>query len=83
MIKIYGKDWCPYCTMAQDLATTHGLKYEYVDIETNDQALQEYKTNFPDLTSVPQIVWAGRHVGGYDDFALEVENTRTYGQEAL
>jgi glutaredoxin len=83
MIEIYGKDDCPHCTMARDLAKTYGLKYEYIDVGETHEALQEYTIKFPAATAVPQIVWAGRHIGGYDDFVLEVENTRTYGQEAL
>jgi glutaredoxin len=33
--------------------------------------------------TVPQIFWYGKHIGGYNEFAAEVENTRSYGDGDL
>jgi glutaredoxin 1 len=83
MIKIYGRPNCGFCDRAKKLAQLHHLPHEYIDIQESAEAAAEFKNKFPDARSVPQIEWAGRHVGGYSEFHQEVENTRTYGQEAL
>ena len=83
MIKIYGWQGCVWCDRAKNLAQANNLPYEYVDIKASAEAAAEFQNKFPNDRSVPQIEWAGRHVGGYLNFQEEVENTRTYGQEAL
>jgi glutaredoxin len=35
----------------------------------------------PNHKTIPQIWWHGIHIGGYDNFAREVENTRSFGQD--
>ena len=37
----------------------------------------------PNIRTVPQIYWNGKYVGGYNDLALEIENTRGFGQEGI
>jgi glutaredoxin len=33
--------------------------------------------------TVPQIFWYGKYIGGYNELALEIENTRNYGDGNL
>lgn len=73
-IKIYGKSSCPWCDKAKDLASRYGFQYEYFDIG-DKQYYDELKEAVPDLKTVPQIFWDGRHVGGYSGLANEIENT--------
>lgn len=80
MITIYGKENCPWCVKAKTLAETYQLKYEYKNAE-DPLVLAELKLAKPDVRSVPQIWWYGRHIGGYKEFSVEVENTKNdYGQ---
>lgn len=79
MIKIYGTETCHWCKMARSLCIQYDLKYEYIILAT-DELRREFKEKFPNITSVPQITWNDRYIGGYDDFAAEVENTREFGQ---
>ena len=81
-IKIYGKANCPWCDRAKDLASRYGFEYEYFDIGRK-QYYDELKEAFPDLKTVPQIFWYGKHIGGYNDFASEIENTlgSNFGQD--
>lgn len=72
MIVIYGTEQCPYCKYAVALAESYRLQYEYRDARQWKQTFQE---QFPNATTVPQITWDGRHVGGYTEFSNEVENT--------
>lgn len=81
MIAIYGHNRCAWCKRAKQLAERYELKYEWRD--TDDAThMSQLKTMLPDVRTVPQIWWHDRHIGGYEDFAKEVENTAgNYGQE--
>jgi len=37
----------------------------------------------PGARTVPQIFWHQKHIGGYQEFAAEIENTRNFGQERI
>ena len=39
----------------------------------------KFSEQFPEAKTVPQITWYERHLGGYFEFAKEVEETRNYG----
>jgi glutaredoxin len=83
MIKIYGNDMCKWCLKAKKLAEDYKLSHEWVDLDI-DSNLNDFKMLFPDSVTIPQIVWHGRHIGGYESFAEEVENTiSTYGQDLI
>lgn len=80
-IKIYGKSNCPWCDRAKDLAERYKLKYTYYDI-TEKQYYDELKESVPNLKTVPQIFWNDRHLGGYNEFATELESTMGgYGEQ--
>lgn len=81
MIVIYGRDNCSWCTKAKNLAEQYRLKYEYKNTNDSD-TLNELKAAFPAVKTVPQIWWDNRHLGGYDSFASEIENTLgNFGQQ--
>lgn len=72
MVVIYGSKTCMFCDLAVKLAESYNLNYEYRDaVEWKETFLEK----FPNVRTVPQIIWDGRHVGGYTEFATEVENT--------
>jgi glutaredoxin 3 len=74
MIEIYGNQTCPFCLRAKRLAETYSLKYEWLDTDMPEN-LSTMKERQPSATTIPQIWWYGRYVGGYDDFASEIQNT--------
>lgn len=81
MITIYGNNVCGYCRKAKNLAEMYNLKYEWKDTD-DSETLNELKTSLPGVRTIPQIWWNGAHIGGYEDFAREIENTiGNYGQE--
>jgi len=54
------------------------FQYLNVDEEVN---LKELKEQFPEVKTIPQVFIDGRHIGGYQEFAQEIENTMgNYGQ---
>lgn len=75
MITIYGTTACKWCKAAVTLAEALGLQHEYRNMDMNEQFYLELKTLKPDFKTVPQIWWDNRYVGGYSDFATEIENT--------
>jgi len=78
-VVIYGKDNCSWCEKAVDTAYQYGIEYEYRNVMHNDEWMAELLEAYPKCKTVPQIFWYGRHVGGYEDFLSEIENTRNYG----
>lgn len=78
MINIYGTPSCGWCAKAKETAEGYDLKYQYFDLTEGDN-MEAFAKKFPDAKTVPQIEWHGRHIGGYAEFASEIENTRSFG----
>ena len=66
MIIIYGKESCPYCDMAKDLATRKGHAVEYKQLAV-DYEFSEFFEKFPKARTFPQIIMDGISIGGYTD----------------
>lgn len=85
MIVIYGQSGCKYCDLAVELCERYELKYMYKSIDPeyyNNHS--EFRTNFPNAKTVPQILWHNRAIGGYTELLQEIENTiGNYGQGAF
>lgn len=65
IIEVYGRDNCPYCTMAKDLLNKKGLQYtEHVVGSTMSR--EQFFEKFPHAKTVPQITINGVLIGGYD-----------------
>ena len=74
MIVIYGNEACGYCLKAKRLATQYNLPYEWKDTDI-DANLNELKLKLPvQRSSIPQIWWHDRYIGGCDDFVDEITN---------
>lgn len=71
MIKIYGTSDCIFCKKAKELAENYNLKYESLDVFEH----ADYVKSLTDQRTVPQITWDERYIGGYAEFAQEIENT--------
>jgi glutaredoxin len=83
MIHIYGNSICIYCKRAKNLSEKYDLEYVWKDVD-EEQYMNEFKINFPGVTTLPQITRYGKHIGGYDEFAQEIENTMVnYGQDGF
>jgi glutaredoxin len=84
MIEIYGKSNCGWCKKAVALADQYMLQYRYHNCDDSSHALL-LKERFPEVKTVPQIWWNDKHLGGYQQFAKEIEETMgsNYGQEVF
>jgi len=68
ILKVYSKDWCPYCAKAKALLHSKQLEFEEVDVTSDVEAEQEMIKRSKRRT-VPQIFIDERSVGGYDDLS--------------
>ncbi len=68
-IKIYTMDWCPECKAAKSLFDELGVQYEEID-GTNDTKFREKIEEITGRRSVPQIIFDGKPIGGYDNLLL-------------
>ena len=71
---IFGRDGCPYCVRAKELATKlteerDDFSFKYVDIikEGISKADLEKSAGVP-VETVPQIFLGQKHIGGFTDF---------------
>ena len=70
-VKIYGKKNCPQCEQAKALLESKSLGYEYIDLGSNIEAMQEAKAK--GWRSVPQIIIDGRPSCGYKELAAYID----------
>lgn len=78
MITIYGNTNCVWCDRAKELCDQYKLAYEYKSIQQKE-FFAELQEQVPGVRTVPQIFWHNKHIGGYNELASEIENTRNYG----
>lgn len=82
MVTIWGTTTCSFCERAKDLCKQYDLQFEYITIDSQEK-LAELHEIAPGTKTVPQIWWNGNYIGGYSEFATEIENTRNFGQETI
>lgn len=78
MIKIYGKDGCPYCEKAKALCESRGFAHEYLTMGVDYPREQLFET-FPGAKTVPQIIVNGQKIGGYNELIRYIEDTAYTG----
>lgn len=66
-VEIYTKQGCPYSRGAKRLLDEKGITYDEIDVTDDPERRAEMERRANGRTTVPQIFFAGRHVGGYDD----------------
>ena len=65
-IRIYSKDYCPYCRAAKQILDAKGLSYIEIDVLKQPEKLTEMLERSQRRT-VPQIFFNDEHIGGYTD----------------
>ena len=68
ILKVYSKEWCPYCAKAKALLRSKKLEFEEINV-TSDAAAEQEMISRSQRRTVPQIFIGDRSVGGYDDLA--------------
>jgi len=74
-VEIYSKDFCGYCDMAINLAKINGHNTIVKKLGV-DFSREELLVIFPDARSFPQVVADGKHIGGYQEFALYLQERK-------
>jgi GrxC family glutaredoxin len=73
MIKVYTKDFCPYCVRAKSLLTQLGLDYEEVALGSDIEKIGELVKE-TGMRTLPQIFISNKLIGGYDDLKSLVDS---------
>ena len=72
-IEIYTSDFCPFCARAKNLLNKKGATFTEFNVDMNPALRVEMIERAQGRTSVPQIFFDGKLIGGSDDLAaLEV-----------
>lgn len=72
-IVMYESHWCGFCRAAKRLLAAKGWEYESLVVD-GDADLRQQMQEISGRTSVPQIFFGERHIGGFDDLAALEEN---------
>jgi len=73
MIKVYTKDYCPYCDRAKSLLTQLGHKYEEIPLGSDqDKIITLVKKT--GMRTLPQIFIEDKLIGGYDDLKVLIDS---------
>ncbi len=67
-VKIYTKDYCPYCRSAKNLFKNKGVQFQEIDLSDKPDEFEALKQQ-TGLMTVPQIFVNGKLIGGYSDAA--------------
>ena len=67
-IVMYESDWCGFCRAARRLLQSKGWEYESRLVDGNAPLRAEMQQR-SGKTSVPQIFFGDRHIGGFDEMA--------------
>ncbi len=67
-IRIYTKDYCPYCTSAKELLRSKGVSFEEIDITKTPEVIHELVKK-SGLMTVPQIFADETCLGGFDSIS--------------
>ncbi len=65
-VKLYTKDYCPYCKAAKALLQSKGISFENIEI-SNSPELRTEMIALSGRKTVPQIFINDYHVGGFTD----------------
>ena len=63
--EIYGTTNCEFCDKAKSLLVTYEKDYTFIDVVENEDITAAFFKKFPNVRTVPQIEWEGKHIGGY------------------
>ena len=66
-ILIYSTSICPYCEAAKKLLENLNLNFQEKMIDSNIEMKEEMLKKSNGRTTVPQIFFGEKHIGGYDD----------------
>ncbi len=56
-LRVLGTSWCSDCTRSKALLDAHGVAYEWIDIERDEDAAREVEARNSGARVVPTIVF--------------------------
>ena len=83
MFEIYGTDRCVFCDKAKTLLTNSEKEYKFIDVAKNEDTTAAFFKKFPNVKTVPQIVYDGVdrgyevHIGGYRELEKWLNHTES------
>jgi len=69
-VKIYTSSTCPYCLMAKTFLEKNGIKFEEIDVSSNEKAAMEVIKKSGHI-GVPIIEVNGYYIAGFDEEELK------------
>ena len=74
-VVIYTSSLCGFCYKAKSLLKRKNIFFDEINVDINYEKKKEMINRSNGRTSVPQIFFDDRHIGGYDElYKLDQEN---------
>src|SRR2546430_16593599 len=64
VMTVYGAPWCPHCKRVKKFLAAHRVRYAFVDIDTDPQAIARLKELQNGGQIIPTVVYRGGTRGG-------------------
>lgn len=74
-VVIYSKDHCSSCVRAKRLLDATGVGYIEIDLTGDLDGMREV-AQLTGRTTLPQVIIAGEHIGGFEELQLALQSTR-------
>ena len=77
-VEIYTLDYCPYCQKAKFFLSEHGINFNEIPCDNDEEEKRielTKKYNLKSLATFPQIIINGVNIGGYSDL-IEKYNSK-------
>jgi glutaredoxin 3 len=66
-VTVYSTANCPICVRAKSMLSKWNIVYSEVGIDTDEQALEEFRKATQGARTVPQILIDGNLIGGFSE----------------
>ena len=76
MYEIYGTNNCVFCDKAKRMLDDYDKSYTYINVMENQDTTMAFFKKFPDVKTVPQIMYDGVdrgyevHIGGFKELEM-------------
>ena len=82
--EIYGTDDCTFCNKAKWILEHYNKPYIYINVTENKDTTAAFFKKFPNVKTVPQIMFEGKdrgypvHIGGYKELERWLKDLQKY-----
>lgn len=74
MVTIFGSNNCLHCLKSKQMCEAMQIEHEYIDIYKDIDDYTLFRRTFPGAEGIPQILWKGEKLNGYNDLISKIDD---------